>query len=102
MSSIVEQLQVLADELTEVSPPPPKPKGLNFVVAGSGRWVVVKSGSGMFAIRPEYDDGRGGRVVATHNGEIRGFAPAIKTALMFAISIANSSRHYWSVTTLPG
>lgn len=98
MSSITERLQKLADELTKVSPPPPRPKGLNYVVPETGRWVVAKVGSGMYAIRPEYDDTRGHKIVATHNGEIRGFAPAIETALRFAISIATSTRHYWSAT----
>lgn len=101
MSSIADRLQKLADELTEVSPPPPRPMGMNFIVPDSGRWVVVKVGSGMYAIRPEYDDTRGQKVIVTHNGEVRGFAPAIETALKFAISIGASSRHHWSVVTFP-
>ena len=97
MSSLsFEKLQILADDLTKVSPPPNRPTGLNYIVEGTGKWVVVKVGSGMYAIRPEYEDSRGGKVVATQNGEIRGFAPAIETALRFAISIANSHRHYWT------
>lgn len=96
MSSTIEQLQKLADQLTTVAPPPSIPKGLNFAVPDSGRWVVVKAGSGMFAVRPEYEDKRGGSITATTNGEIRGFAPAIETALMFALSIHTASRHYWS------
>ena len=80
MSSTIEQLQKLADDLTEVSPPPIQPIGLNGVLPHSGKWIVVKVGSGLYAVRPEYEDGLGGVIVGKHNDEVKGFAPAVMTA----------------------
>lgn len=101
MSSTIEQLQKLADDLTEVSPPPIQPIGLNGVLPHSGRWIVVKVGSGLYAVRPEYEDGLGGVIVGKHNDEVKGFAPAVMTALRFAISICSASSHRWSPAPSP-
>ena len=101
MSSTIEQLQKLADELTEVSPPPIQPIGLNGALPHSGKWIVVKVGLGLYAVRPEYEDGLGGVIVGKHNDEVKGFAQVVMTALRFAISISSASRHRWSPAPSP-
>lgn len=100
VSSIISKLQKLADELTVHAPPPPQPKGLNYIVPNSGKWVVVKVGSGMYAVRPEYETTNGEKIIATRNGETRGFPNSIEASLRFAISVTTASRFYWAASTI--
>lgn len=88
-------LQVLCDELTTLLPPPTKPKGVNFIEAGTGKWIIARVGSGMYAVRAEYKDTRGGSIEVKVENEITGYAPAVTTALKFAVSVAGSGRHSW-------
>lgn len=90
----IDRLQKLADELTEVAPPPKSPHGLNMAVK-RGRWIVQKVGAGMYAIRAEYQTEQNTAVVVKIDDEMSGFAKALVTAMKFAIQIASSSRHYW-------
>lgn len=88
-------LQVLCDELTILLPPPAKPRGVNFIEAGTGKWTIARVGSGLYAVRAEYKDTRGGSIEVKVENEITGYAPAVTTALKFAVSVAGSSRHNW-------
>lgn len=69
---------------------------MNNIVPNSGKWTVQKVGSGMYAVRPEYQTKDGEIIVATRNGEIKGFPNTIETSLRFAISVTTSSRFYWA------
>jgi hypothetical protein len=89
-------LQLLCDELTQIFPPPQNPKGVNFVEEGTGRWVIARVGSGMYAVQAEYKDHRGGTIQVKMENQITGFAPAVMTALKFSISVADSHRYGWS------
>lgn len=92
----LNDLQILADELTQVSPPPQQPKGVNFISENNGRWVIERTGAGMYAVRAEYkladDDTR--TIKIEH--EMTGYPNSLVSALKFAIMIGNAQTHYWS------
>lgn len=90
----IERLQKLADELTEVAPPPKKPNGIDEGLK-NGRWVVQRTGIGMYAIRAEYETTNNTIVTIRIDDEMRGFANSLVTAIKFSIQIASSTRHYW-------
>ena len=94
----LNDLQILADELTQVSPPPQQPKGVNFIAEQNGRWVIVRTGAGMYAVRAEYkladDDTR--TIKMEH--EMTGYPNSLVSALKFATMIASASTFYWSAS----
>jgi hypothetical protein len=92
----LNDLQILADRLTKVSPPPQDltNKKDQFIV-GSGRWKVEMVGAGFYAVRIEYDTTQNKKVVMKADQELRGFADTLSQSLRFAEFIANPSRHHW-------
>ena len=92
----LKEIQILADELTQVSPPPARPKGANFI-GTNGRWKVETVGTGMYALRAEYDLADGEVVVVKITDEIIGFASAFVSAIKFAIMLASCDKYYWSI-----
>ena len=98
MATLTE-IQFLADRLTEVSPPPAQPKGINFVIVGSGKWVVARSGAGMYAIRAEYTDDQAATRVIKIENELTGYPTTLISALKFAITIGSASTYYWAAAT---
>lgn len=92
----LKDIQILADELTQISPPPTRPKGVNFV-GSNGRWKVETVGTGMYALRAEYDLADGEVVVVRMNDEIIGFPTALVSAIKFAIMLASCETYYWSI-----
>lgn len=92
----LNDLQLLADELSEVAPPPTKPQGLNFVVPNSGKWKVQRTGAGMYAIRAEYQVNEHETRIVKMENEMTGYPTALMSALKFAVMIANASTYYWS------
>ena len=94
----LNDLQILADELTQVSPPPQQPKGANFIAQNSGRWVIARTGAGMYAVRAEYTmlDEEVRTIKIEH--EITGYPNSLVSALKFAIMIASASTFYWSAS----
>lgn len=94
----LNDIQILADELTLVSPPPAKPKGVNFTPTGNGRWIVQRTGAGMFALRAEYPISQNETCVIKIDSEITGYPNALISALKFAIMIAKSSTYFWAAT----
>lgn len=94
MASISE-LQNLADKLTETMPPPLRPLGIDRADLRDGRWVVVRAGVGMFAVRAEYTTGQNEKIMVRHDDEILGYPQSIISALRFAVRVAESHRHYW-------
>lgn len=91
----ISNLQELADQLTQCLPPPQQPKGIDRVDLMNGRWVVAKTGMGMFAIRAEYTTTQGEVVMYRQDDEIMGYPQAVVASLKFAIQVGNSHRHYW-------
>ena len=92
----LKDIQILADELTQVSPPPARPKGVNFI-GTNGRWKVETVGTGMYALRAEYDLADGEVVVVKINDEIVGFPSALVSAIKFAIMLSSCDKYFWSV-----
>lgn len=92
----LKEIQILADELTELAPPPTRPKGVNFF-GTNGRWKVEAVGTGMYALRAEYDLADGEVVVVKINDEIIGFPSALVSAIKFAIMLASCNKYFWSV-----
>lgn len=92
----LNDIQILADELTECSPPPAQPKGLNFVVVGSGKWIVARTGAGIYAIRAEYKVSEGETRIVKMENELVGYPNALVSALNFAITIGSASTYYWA------
>jgi hypothetical protein len=88
-------LQVLADQLTELTPPPTQPLGLNNAKPGTGKWKVVPIGAGGYALRIEYENLDGGLVIGRADPEISGFASNIRQSLSFMLSVTRASRFYW-------
>lgn len=97
MASIIE-LQVLADRLTELAPPPALPKGVNMIAPNTGRWVVKRVGAGFYALRAHYDH-TDPEVVepieVTIANELRGYPSTMATALHFSVTVLDSPRHQW-------
>jgi hypothetical protein len=92
----LSQLQILADKLTKVSPPPQDlTNGKDQFVKGSGRWKVEMVGAGFYAVRIEYDTTQNKKVVMKANHELRGFSENLAQSLKFAEFVAQPSRHYW-------
>ncbi len=91
----IYELQNLADELTVVAPPPPPPVTLNNIVADSGKWVIRAIGGGSYALRVEYETTNGEKVITRVEEEAFGFPATLRTALRFALQIANAHRLYW-------
>jgi hypothetical protein len=91
----LKDIQILADELTQLSPPPARPKGVNFI-GTNGRWKVETVGTGMYALRAEYDLADGEVVVVRINDEILGFASALVSAIKFSIMLSSCDKYFWS------
>lgn len=94
MSSITE-INILIEKLNETAPPPKLPIGLNNIREDSGAWKLALIGAGLYALRATYEDKHGDIVEVRMEEEIKGFLPAIATAIRFTLSIMSSSRHYW-------
>ena len=94
----LNDLQILADELTQISPPPKQPKGVNFIAENNGRWVIVRTGAGMYAVRAEYTllDQVARTIKMEH--EMTGYPNSLVSALKFAIMIASASTFFWSAS----
>lgn len=90
-----EQLNLLADELTQAMPPPRQLAGIQNVIPGTGRWVIVRVGGGTFAVRAQFDSPTGEPVICRTADEVRGYASTVATSLRFAIQVATASRHNW-------
>lgn len=94
MATITE-LEILADQLTEVVPPPTNPKGQANTIPGTGRWVIAKTGAGTYALRIEYDTASGAKLVVRQQTELKGFADTLAQAMRFTIEVATADRHHW-------
>jgi hypothetical protein len=92
----LKEIQILADELTQVSPPPARPKGANFV-GTNARWKAETVGGGMYALRAEYDLANNEVVVMKINDEIVGFPSALVSAIKFSIMLASCNKYFWSL-----
>lgn len=91
-----KELSLLLDRLTEVSPPPRLPLGINApIVEGSGKWVTQPSGAGGYVVRARYQTRNGGEVIVRVSDELRGAPSVIAKAVRFAIQLAESDRRYW-------
>ncbi len=90
-----KDLQVLADQLTQLTPPPSQPLGLNNAKPGTGKWKIVPIGAGGFALRIEYEHVEGGTVIGRADPEISGFASSIRQSLSFMLSVTRASRFHW-------
>jgi hypothetical protein len=96
----ISEVEILLDELTISSPPPPLPLGVSdehSIRRGSGKWVVVPVGVGIYAIRVEYDLDDGKKLQVKVPDEVRGAPQAISMAVRFSLQLANSHRFYWQV-----
>lgn len=91
----LNELQILADELTQISPPPKQPKGVNFIAENDGRWVIERTGAGMYAVRAEYKLADETRTIKMEH-EMTGYPNSLMSALKFAIMISTSSTFFWS------
>jgi len=95
MATLID-LQLLADKLTLVAPPPQDlTNGKDQFVRGSGRWKVEMVGGGFYAVRIEYDTTQNQKVVMKANQELRGFSQNLEQSLKFAEFVANPHRHHW-------
>jgi hypothetical protein len=94
MSSITE-INLLIEKLNEVAPPPKLPQGLNNVRENSGEWKLALIGAGLYSLRAVYETKQGDPIEVRMEEEIKGFLPAISTAIRFTLSIMSSSRHHW-------
>lgn len=92
----LKEMQILADELTQVSPPPTRPKGVNFI-GTNGRWKVETVGTGMYALRAQFDLADGEVVIVRIQDEIIGFPSALISAMKFAIMLASCDKFLWAV-----
>lgn len=91
------ELQLLADELTDVFPPPKSIAPQQLPTVGHGKWKVVPIGAGSFALRVEYTDAEGESVVMRAEREIAGFPNTLRQSLEFMLSIYSSTRHGWHI-----
>jgi hypothetical protein len=95
MATLID-LQLLADKLTLVAPPPQDLKnGTDQFVQGSGRWKVEMVGAGFYAVRIEYETTQNKKVVMKAEQELRGFSQNLAQSLEFAEFVANPHRHHW-------
>lgn len=95
--SNTQELEILAERMTEAMPPPERPIGVNYVVPGSGRWKVARIGAGQYAIRAIYKSSLNNSEIEIRMAdEIRGYPTAVATALRFAVSVAEAGRMSWS------
>jgi hypothetical protein len=92
----LKDIQILADELTQVAPPPARPKGVNFVGA-NGRWKAETVGSGLYALRAEYDLADGETITIRMDDEMVGFPSTIIPAIKFSIMLASCNQFFWSI-----
>lgn len=90
-------LQLLADELTEVFPPPHTVAAQQLAIVGRGKWKIVPIGGGSFALRIEYTDSRGEEVVMRAEREIAGFPNTLRQSLEFMLSVYSSTRYGWHI-----
>lgn len=89
-------LEQLAVEMNEVVPPPHEaPTNIVGVIAGTGRWVVVRTGGGQYAIRLEYRTLRGEAIQLAPTTEIRGYPSTVASAMRFAMTYADPGRYNW-------
>jgi len=96
----ISEIEILLDELSLSSPPPPLPIGVgdhHKIRKGSGKWVVVPVGVGIYAVRVEYKLDDDSKLQVKVPEEIRGAPQAISMAVRFALQLANSHRFYWQV-----
>lgn len=91
----MKELQLLADGLTELLPPPASPKGVQSVKSGTGRWTIVPIGSGSYALRIEYRDRENNVVTVRAEREIAGFPSTLRQSLEFMLSVHSATRHHW-------
>jgi hypothetical protein len=91
----IKELQILADELTQLLPPPIRPQGVNLVVAGTGRWKIVPIGSGSYAMRIEYEHPDGDTFIVRAEKEIAGFPSSLRQSLDFMVTLHTATRHQW-------
>lgn len=90
-----DDLEELVAELNLVYPPPAKLSGVENTVPGSGRWVLGRVGSGVYAVRAEYTRLDGSTVRAKSEHEVVGFPAAIASSLRFTIGLMSATRHGW-------
>jgi hypothetical protein len=89
-------LQLLADKLTKVAPPPQDlPSDKYKFIVGSGRWKVEMVGAGFYAVRIEYETTQNQKIVMKADRELRGFSQNLAQSLEFAEFVANPNRHHW-------
>ena len=92
----LKDLQILADKLTIVAPPPQDlTNNKDQFIVGSGRCKVEMVGAGFYAVRIEYDTTQNQKVVMKANQELRGFSESLAQSLKFAEFVANPHRHHW-------
>jgi hypothetical protein len=95
MATLID-LQLLADKLTKVAPPPQDlTSDKHKFIVGSGRWKVEMVGGGFYAVRIEYDTTQNQKVVMKAERELRGFSQNLAQSLEFAEFVANPNRHHW-------
>lgn len=90
-----KELQLLADELTDVMPPPKSVTAMNGKIVGSGVWKVAPIGSGAYALRIEYKQADGTTVTVRPEREVSGFPNTLRQSLEFMISVHAATRHHW-------
>lgn len=95
---IVEEIEALVEQLSEVWAPPKNPIGLPDAVPGSGRWVLERSGGGNYSVRLEYLTTNGVRRVARSAIEVSGYPSTVLTALRFAVGMASATKYQWLPT----
>lgn len=93
--STIEKLEKAIAELNRVSPPPATVPGLAGIVPGTGRWVLGRAGSGLYAVRLVFTTQLGGEVLARNQSEVTGLPENLLQSLRFTIDLAQASRHYW-------
>jgi hypothetical protein len=91
----IKELQVLADGLTKLMPPPALPPNVQTVKSGTGRWAIVPIGSGSYALRIEYKDKDNNTITVRAEREITGFPSSLKQSLEFMLSVHSATRHRW-------
>lgn len=95
MATLID-LQLLADKLTKVAPPPQDlTNGKDQFIVGSGKWKVEMVGAGFYAVRIEYDTTQNKKIVMKADRELRGFSQNLAQSLEFAEFVANPHRHHW-------
>lgn len=89
-------LDELAVEMNRVVPPPREaPTNTPGVIAGTGRWIVVRTGGGQYAVRLEYSTVSGDAVQLAPTTEIRGYPSTVASAMRFAMTYSDPGRYNW-------